>query len=230
MAADLPPPSTTTTSPELRSRPSLVVRAAACISAAILVLVFAGMVYWATGGVPRDFRPQHSPLLVAAWNTVWTLGAAALLLTRVGVLAAPLPTWLVRVGPWVLAAFFAALALLRLLFTANGPSGDWKIDLQGPLLLLLAGLCIIVASEEPASRTPTRRPGPTATEQESIMTERDTPSLAWFARWREHRRAKRQQALEREHFQDERLSPMTRAYTDADNHARRWTSFLGGGG
>ncbi len=51
-----------------------------------------------------------------------------------------------------------------------------------------------------------------------------------LARWRQRRRAKRQIALEREHFQHERLSPTTRAYTDADNHARRWTSFLGGGG
>ncbi len=49
-----------------------------------------------------------------------------------------------------------------------------------------------------------------------------------LARWRERRRTKRQQALEREYFEQERLNPTTRAYTGADNHARRWTSFLGG--
>ena len=61
------------------------------------------------------------------------------------------------------------------------------------------------------------------------MTEDGKGSDDLFARWREHRRAKRQRALEREYFEDERLSPTTRAYTDRDNHARRWTSFLGGG-
>ena len=30
--------------------------------------------------------------------------------------------------------------------------------------------------------------------------------------------------------QHERLDPSTRGSTNADNHARRWTSFLGGGG
>ncbi|MCA1678789.1 MAG: hypothetical protein LC777_07495 [Actinobacteria bacterium] len=51
----------------------------------------------------------------------------------------------------------------------------------------------------------------------------------WWARWHEHRRARRQRALEREYLR-ERLDPSTRAYTDADNHARRWTSFYGGFG
>jgi len=51
-----------------------------------------------------------------------------------------------------------------------------------------------------------------------------------LTRWRDRRRAKRQAALEREFHQDERLDPSTRAYTDADNHARRWSSYLGGGG
>lgn len=149
MPADRPPPTIPATTPELRSRPSLLVRAAGCTCAAILVLVFASMVYWATGA-GQDFRPQLPPLLVAALTTVWTLGAAALLLTRVGILAAPLPSWLLRSGPWVLTAFFAVFALLHLASMADGPSGDWQIDLQGPLLLLLAGLCIVVASEGPA--------------------------------------------------------------------------------
>lgn len=51
-----------------------------------------------------------------------------------------------------------------------------------------------------------------------------------LTRWLARRRAKRQEALEREFHRDERLDPSTRAYTNADNHARRWTSFLGGGG
>lgn len=51
-----------------------------------------------------------------------------------------------------------------------------------------------------------------------------------IARWRERRRVKRQAALEREFHQQDRLNPTTAAYTNADNHARRWTSFLGSDG
>jgi hypothetical protein len=62
------------------------------------------------------------------------------------------------------------------------------------------------------------------------MTDREPASDSAVTRWRERRRVKRQEALEREFHHDERLDPSTRAYTNADNHARRWTSFLGGGG
>jgi hypothetical protein len=34
---------------------------------------------------------------------------------------------------------------------ATDSGSDWRIDVQGPLLLLLAGLCIVVASEEPSA-------------------------------------------------------------------------------
>ena len=49
---------------------------------------------------------------------------------------------------------------------------------------------------------------------------------SWFTRWREHRRAKRQQALERAFYETQRLDPSARAYTGADNNGGRWTSFL----
>jgi hypothetical protein len=62
------------------------------------------------------------------------------------------------------------------------------------------------------------------------MTQQRHATDGWITRLRERRRAKRQQALEREYHDHERLDPSTRAYTDADNHARRWTSFFGGGG
>ena len=152
MRADhLPPPLPPAPTPDARSRPSLLVRAAACIAAAILVLVFAHMLYWHTSGAGRDFRSLLPPLLVVAWTTVWTLGAAALLLTRVGMLAGSPPRRLLRAGPWLLTAFFGLFALLHVGAMADDPTGDWQIDMQGPLLLLLAGLCIVVASEEPAT-------------------------------------------------------------------------------
>ena len=150
MPADSPPPTIRASTPEDRSSSSSLVRAAGCISAAILVVVFAIQAYWAAGDAGPDFDPMLPPLAVAALTITWTLGAAVLLLTRIGVLAVPLPRWLLRVGPWVLTAFFSLLALANFLALAAGSSGDWQIDFQGPLLLLLAGLCLVVASEEPS--------------------------------------------------------------------------------
>lgn len=62
------------------------------------------------------------------------------------------------------------------------------------------------------------------------MTDQPPTPHGWFARWLERRRVKRQHAIEREYHDPERLNPATRAYTDADNRARRWSSYLGGGG
>lgn len=152
MPADGSPPTARTPQPEPRSSSSRLVFAAGCISAAILVLIFAIQAYWATSDAGPNFEPLLPPLAAATLTIGSTLGAAALLLTRIGVLALPLPSWLVRVGPWALAAFFAWLSLGHLQARTTNPSGDWQIDLQGPLLLLLVGLCLIVASEEPSRR------------------------------------------------------------------------------
>ncbi|CAN5618282.1 hypothetical protein BH20ACT17_BH20ACT17_13050 [soil metagenome] len=60
------------------------------------------------------------------------------------------------------------------------------------------------------------------------MTEQRDAADGWFARWREHRRDKRQQALERRYFEDERANPTTSAYVSAENHARRVDAYTGG--
>ena len=151
MPADSPPPTLPTTTPEHRSPASALTRSAGCISAAILVLIFAVQAYWAASDAGPDFRPLLPPVVAAGLTITSTLGPAALLLTRIGVLSVPLPRWLVRVAPGLLAAFFALLAAAHLRALAVEPSGDWQIDFQGPLLLLVAGLCIIVASEGPSA-------------------------------------------------------------------------------
>jgi hypothetical protein len=63
---------------------------------------------------------------------------------------------------------------------------------------------------------------------EAIMTEQHTAPHGWLARWRERRRAKRQQALERRYFEHEQADPATSAYVSADNHARRADAYTGG--
>jgi len=146
MPADSPSQTGRDSYSEHGSSSSLLVRTTACTTAAILVLLFVVQAYWTVADAGPHFRPQL-PVMAAVLTAVSTLGAAALLLTRIGVLTTRLPGWLVWGGPWLLAVFYGWLGLTHLL-TAD--SGQWQIDLQGPLLLLLAGLCIIVASEEPA--------------------------------------------------------------------------------
>ena len=62
------------------------------------------------------------------------------------------------------------------------------------------------------------------------MTEHREANESRWARRRERRRVRRQEALELEFHLAERLDPGTRAYTDGDNHARRWSSYFGGSG
>ena len=83
-----------------------------------------------------------------------TLGAAALLLTRIGVIALRLPRWLLRIGPWALSVIFAVAGFQSLFATTtrSGQEGWALLDFQGPLFLLLAGLCIIVAAAEHPDR------------------------------------------------------------------------------
>jgi len=140
-----------TTPPAHGSPSSRLVRVAATACATILVLVLAIQAYWIAGGGGMHFRPMLGPLVTIGLAAVLHLGAAALLLTRIGVLALPVPRWLLRMAPWGLTACFALMAITHFLAFAANSSGDWRIDLQGPLLLALAGLCIVVASEPPAT-------------------------------------------------------------------------------
>ena len=149
MPADSPQTIGTTT-PEPGSPSSRLVRIAGSSCATILVLVLAAQAYWMAGGGGMHVRPLLGVPVTIGLGAVLTLGAAALLLTRIGVLDLPVPRWLLRTAPWGLAACFALLALTHVLAFAANSTGDWRIDLQGPLLLALAGLCIVVASEPPA--------------------------------------------------------------------------------
>ena len=93
--------------------------------------------------------------LAAAQAVTLTLGAAALLLTRIGVIPLRMPRWLLRMGPWVLSVIFAVAGLQSLFATttSSGQEGWALLDFQGPLFLLLAGLCMIVAAAEHPDRS-----------------------------------------------------------------------------
>lgn len=67
------------------------------------------------------------------------------------------------------------------------------------------------------------------------MTEQQRAKRGWFERWREHRRAKRQQAIEREYFERERAlaSGGTRSTPGTYQHhapTAGWFGFGGGDG
>jgi len=158
MSADRTSPAVPETTSKYRPPSAVAGRGAAWIAAVILLSGFAAHAYWLAGGraAGSDFEPLLPPLLAAAQAVTLTLGAAVLLLTRIGVIALRMPRWLLRIGPWVLSVIFAVAAFQSLLATTtrSGQDGWALLDFQGPLFLLLAGLCMIVAAaEHPDSRT-----------------------------------------------------------------------------
>jgi hypothetical protein len=70
---------------------------------------------------------------------VWTL-AALIVLGRAGFHVAPLPTATLRWGTWILIGVLALGALLNFASPSN-----WERYLWGPITLILAGLCLLLA-------------------------------------------------------------------------------------
>ena len=67
------------------------------------------------------------------------------------------------------------------------------------------------------------------------MTEPQNTERSWFARWREHRRANRQQAIERKYFERERARSSGGAYATPSAYPHGaptagWIGFGGDGG
>ena len=157
MSADHTSPAAPETTSEYRPPSAVAGRAAGWIAAVILLSAFAAQAYWAAGGsraAGSDFDPLLPPLLAAALAVTLTLGAATLLLTRIGAIALRMPRWLLRIGPWALSVIFAVAAFQSLLATTtrSGQDGRALLDFQGPLFLLLAGLCMIVAAADHPDR------------------------------------------------------------------------------
>lgn len=162
MSADHTSPAVPETTSEYRAPSAVAGRAAGWIAAVILLSAFAAQTYWwaswwASGrAAGSDFDPLLPPLLAAALAVTLTLGAATLLLTRIGAIPLRMPRWLLRIGPWALSAIFAVAAIQSLWATTtrSGQDGRALLDFQGPLFLLLAGLCMIVAGSDHPDRRP----------------------------------------------------------------------------
>ncbi len=151
MSADRTSPAVPETTSEYRPPSAVAGRTAGWIAAVLLLSGFAAHAYWlARGGAGSDFEPLLPPLLAAALAVTLTLGAAALLLTCIGAIPLRMPRWLLRIGPWALSVIFAVAAFQSLLATTtrSGQDGPALLDFQGPLFLLLAELCMIVAGSD----------------------------------------------------------------------------------
>ena len=124
-------------------------RVAGWAVAAILAVAFAVHVYWALGGKwaaaaaygSKDLPSSGVVALVAA-----LIGAAvAFVLARIGTLSVSLPAPLLRWGAWALVAVFALAGLGNLAAPADSYAREWHIAFFGPLLLIVAVLCTLVA-------------------------------------------------------------------------------------
>ena len=122
-------------------------RAAGLVGAAILLIACAVHAYWAAGGqwgaATAYGSPEVPPQAASAVVAILIAGAALLLLARIGLLAAPLPAWMLRAGTWVLVAVFALAGAINFIQPPDAYARDWHIYLFGPLLLTLAALCAI---------------------------------------------------------------------------------------
>ncbi|CAA9479709.1 MAG: hypothetical protein AVDCRST_MAG67-784 [uncultured Solirubrobacteraceae bacterium] len=136
-----------------RVAPTSITITAGKLAAAILLLACGFHAFWAAGGewgaATAYGSPQLPPQAATAVIAVLIGCAALLLLARIGVLAMPLPRWMLRVGTWVLVAVFALAGVTNLIQTPDAYARDWHIYFFGPLLLTLAALCAIAERSIP---------------------------------------------------------------------------------
>lgn len=93
----------------------------------------------AWGGTTHLQLPPGLRIASAFAFGVWTL-AALIVLGRAGIHASALPSALLRWGTWILIGVLPLGAVLNFASPSN-----WERYLWGPVALILAGLCLLVA-------------------------------------------------------------------------------------
>lgn len=128
-------------------------RAAGRLGATILTLACGFHAFWAAGGewgaATAFGSPELPPQAASAAVAIVMAGAALLLLARVGILATPLPSRMLRVGNRALVAVFALVGVNNLIQAPDAYARDWHIYFFGPLLLTLAALCAVAERSRP---------------------------------------------------------------------------------
>jgi hypothetical protein len=131
-----------------------LVRTAAIVAAAGLVAIAAFQISLALGAplgraawggahvrLPAGFR------LASGFAALFWAGATLIVLARAGYEVAPIPSTLARWGTWLLVGLLPLGAVMN--FASSSP---WERYLWGPLAVVLAVLCLIIAR----SAVPTR--------------------------------------------------------------------------
>ena len=116
--------------------------AIAAFQAALAVGAPLGRAAW--GGTHVEL-PMGLRIASAIAVGVWVL-AALIVLGRAGFQVSPLPPGFVRWGTWILVGVLPLGALMNFASPSN-----WERFLWGPVALILAGLCLVVARSGAAS-------------------------------------------------------------------------------
>lgn len=131
-------------------------RAAGLLVAGVLLVVSAFQFFWAFGGTwgaaealgLEDFEPTLALQVGSGIIGALLVGAALVVLGRIGVWGERLPGWIFRWGAWAVAAALFLVALQNL--TADT---SWERFAWGPIALVLGLLTILVArSPRPSTR------------------------------------------------------------------------------
>ena len=124
-------------------------RTAGSAAATILSLACAIHIYWALGGEwaaatafgSTDLPPRGVVAVVAALIA----GSVAVILARIAAWRVRLPVWLLGWSPWALALVFAFVGVNNLLAPEDSYAREWHVFFFGPLLLVVAILCAVIA-------------------------------------------------------------------------------------
>jgi hypothetical protein len=128
-------------------------RPAAATAASVFIIVAAFQIYWALGGawgLSAAWGGAHTELpaglrAASAISAVLLVAGAIVVLGRAGYRVVTVPAGVLRWGTWVVVAFLAVSSLGNF-----ASASDWERFMNGPIALLSALLCFIIArSAEP---------------------------------------------------------------------------------
>ena len=128
---------------------------AATVAASVFIVVAAFQVFWALGGswgLSAAWGGAHTDLpaglrAASALSAVLMVAGAIVVLGRAGYRVVAVPTGVLRWGTWVIVAILAVSTLGNF-----ASSSSWERFMNGPIALLSALLCFIVARSAESHR------------------------------------------------------------------------------
>jgi hypothetical protein len=132
-----------------------VARPASATAASVFIVVASFQVFWALGGswgLDAAWGGTHTDLpaglrAASALSAVLLVAGAIVVLGRAGYRVVSVPTGVLRWGTWVIVAILAVSALGNF-----ASSNNWERFLNGPVALLSALCCVMVARSSKTDR------------------------------------------------------------------------------